>query len=49
MSREQGTVDEEGRWLDKSELVAFGEDGKQLPEIPSSFDSPMVELELFGS
>ena len=39
----QGTVDEEGRWLDKSELVAFGEDGKLLPEIPSSFDSP-IEL-----
>ena len=39
----QSTVDEEGRWLDKSELVAFGEDGKLLPEIPSSFDSP-IEL-----
>ena len=39
----QGNVDEEGRWLDKSELVAFGEDGKLLQEIPSSFDSP-IEL-----
>lgn len=41
----QGTVDDDGRWLDKSELVAFGEDGKMLPEIPSSFDSP-IELGL---
>ena len=39
----QGSVDDNGRWLDKSELVAFGEDDKPLPEIPSSFDAP-IEL-----
>ena len=39
----QATVDEDGKWLDKGELVAFGEDDKPLPELPSSFDAP-IEL-----
>ena len=39
----QAMVDEDGKWLDKGELVAFGEDDKPLPELPSSFDAP-IEL-----
>ena len=38
----QATVDAEGRWVDKSELKAFSEDGEQeLPILPSSFDFPI--------
>lgn len=40
----QGTVDGNGRWVEKSELKAFSEDGsEELPILPSSFDAP-VEL-----
>lgn len=40
----QATVDSEGRWVEKSELTAFSEDGEQeLPVLPSSFDAP-IEL-----
>lgn len=40
----QASVDEKGRWLDKSELKAFSEDGtEELPVLPSSFDAP-IEL-----
>ncbi len=40
----QATVDEAGRWVDKSELTAYSEDGsKVLPILPSSFDAP-IEL-----
>lgn len=40
----QATVDSEGRWVEKSELTAFSEDGEQeLPILPSSFDAP-IEL-----
>ena len=45
----QATVDTEGRWVDKSELKAFSEDGEQeLPILPSSFDSP-IELKTKAS
>ena len=38
----QATVNEEGRWVEKSELIAYDEDGnKQLPILPSSFDAPI--------
>jgi len=40
----QATVDSNGRWIDKSELIAFSEDGEnRLPVLPSSFDVP-IEL-----
>ena len=40
----QATVSEDGRWLEKSELIAYSEDGKEaLPLLPSSFDAP-IEL-----
>lgn len=39
----QGTVDDEGRWVDKSELTAYGENGQALAVVPSSFDST-IEL-----
>ena len=43
------TVDAEGRWVDKSELKAFSEDGEhELPILPSSFDSP-IELKTKAS
>ena len=39
----QATVDVAGRWLDKSELKAFIEDGsEELPVLPSSFDAPIA-------
>ena len=45
----QAAVDAEGRWVDKSELKAFSEDGEQeLPILPSSFDSP-IELKTKAS
>ena len=40
----QATVDSNGRWVNKSELVAYSEDGTQaLPVVQSSFDAP-IEL-----
>ena len=37
----QGTVDDDGRWLEKSQLTAYSEDGQEvLPNLPSSFDAP---------
>lgn len=40
----QATVDEAGRWVDRSELKAFSEDGtEELPVLPSSFDTT-IEL-----
>ena len=40
----QAVVDDEGRWVDKSELTAYGEDGQKVLEVfPSSFDAP-IEL-----
>ena len=41
---QQATVDSEGRWVKKSELTAYAEDGQEvLPVLPSSFDAP-IEL-----
>ena len=41
---QQATVDSNGRWVDKSELTAYSEDGNEvLPVLPSSFDAP-IEL-----
>lgn len=40
----QGTVSEDGRWLEKSELTAYDEAGENiLPILPSAFDAP-IEL-----
>ena len=40
----QAVVDDEGRWVEKSELTAYGEDGQTVLEVfPSSFDAP-IEL-----
>ena len=40
----QGTVDSAGRWLEKSQLTAYSEDGSEvLPVLKSSFDAP-IEL-----
>ena len=40
----QGTVNEDGCWIEKSDLTAYSEDGAQvLPLYPSSFDAP-IEL-----
>ena len=40
----QATVDSDGKWVEKSEMKAFSEDGEQeLPVLPSSFDAP-IEL-----
>ena len=39
----QGVVNEDGRWVDKSELTAYHEDGTEvLPVLPSSFDAPIA-------
>ena len=39
-----GTVNEDGCWIEKSDLTAYSEDGAQvLPLYPSSFDAP-IEL-----
>lgn len=41
---QQATVDDGGKWVDKAEMTAYGEDGTEvLPLLPSSFDAP-VEL-----
>ena len=38
----QAVVNEEGRWIEKSELIAYDEEGsKVLPTLPSSFDAPI--------
>ena len=40
----QATVDSDGRWVERSTLTAYDEDGeKELPLFPSSFDAP-IEL-----
>lgn len=40
----QGTVSADGRWIEKSELTAYSEDGTEvLPVMPSAFDAP-IEL-----
>lgn len=40
----QATVDSTGRWIDKSELIAYNENGEnKLPVLVSSFDAP-IEL-----
>ena len=38
----QGTVDQDGKWVDKSALVAYGPDDQPMPTYPSSFDAPIV-------
>ena len=39
----QATLDSDGRWVEKSELKAYSEDGsEELPLLPSSFDAPIV-------
>ena len=38
----QAVVDDDGRWVEKSALVAYSEDGSEvLPVLPSSFDAPI--------
>ena len=40
----QAVVDDEGRWVEKSTLTAYSEDGSEpLPTMPSSFDAT-IEL-----
>ena len=39
----QGTIDADGRWLDKTDLIAFDENGNPLQSYDSSFDTP-IEL-----
>lgn len=39
----QAIVDNDGKWLDKSELKACDAEGNELPVYPSSFDAP-IEL-----
>ena len=39
----QGMVDNEGRWVEKSELTPYTEVGEPMPNYPSSFDAP-IEL-----
>ena len=38
----QGTVDKDGKWVEKSTLIAYGPDEQPLPTYPSSFDAPIV-------
>ena len=35
----QGTVDDAGRWVEKSELTAYDTDGNELKQYASSFDA----------
>ena len=44
----QAVVDADGRWLDKSELVPYDEDGNKLETIPSSFDLVLELKETMG-
>ena len=38
----QGTVSSDGKWVEKSELTAYSEDGTEvLPILPSAFDAPI--------
>ena len=39
----QGTVDDTGRWIDKSELKPYDAEGNEMPSYASSFDAP-IEL-----
>jgi hypothetical protein len=39
----QGTVDDSGRWVEKSELTACDKDGNPLQQLASSFDA-VIEL-----
>jgi hypothetical protein len=39
----QGTVDDSGRWVEKSELTACDKDGNPLQQLDSSFDA-VIEL-----
>ena len=39
----QGTVDDAGRWVERSELIACDKDGNPLPLLESSFDTT-IEL-----
>lgn len=39
----QGIVDDEGRWVEKSELVAYDKEGKEMKSYASSFDAA-IEL-----
>ena len=39
----QGTVDETGRWIEKSELKPYDAEGNEMPNYASSFDAP-IEL-----
>ena len=39
----QGTVDNEGLWVEKSSLTAYDKEGNVMPEYASSFDS-VIEL-----
>lgn len=40
----QGTVDETGRWIEKSELKPYDAEGNEMPSYASSFDAP-IELQ----
>ncbi len=35
-------LDEDGLWVERSELVPMSADGQELPVLPSSFDAPIV-------
>ena len=35
-----GILDEDGAWVERSELVAVDADGQELPIVPSSFGRP---------
>jgi len=37
-----GSVDQNGLWVDKKDLVAYDENGKEAELVPSSFDEPIV-------
>lgn len=39
----QGTVDEDGKWVEKSELTPYDESGREMPIYTSSFDT-IIEL-----
>jgi len=36
-----GSIDSDGKWLDKSELVAVNGENKEVEIVPSSFDTPI--------
>ena len=38
----QGTIDQNGKWVDKSNLQAYDHNGNPLPTLPSSFDAPIL-------